>query len=185
MDKLEQLAGRLAHGFSALEGESPEDVLATAPLVSELTDEWAAWQQQCAPDGPLAAREASMGSRTALVACAGPEDRELARERLQGLGYAVLEAASGAQVLALFAQHPGAIDLLLADILMPDMSGREVAERASILKPEVGVIYMSGYAEDEIMFYGILGPGVTALQKPVTAEALARKLAELAEAQYV
>jgi CheY-like chemotaxis protein len=185
MDKLEQLAGRLAHGFSALDGESPEDVLGTATLVSELTDEWAAWQQQCAPAGPLAVREASTGSRTALVAGAGPEDREMARERLQELGYEVLEAESGAQALALCAQHDGAIDLLLADVLMQDMSGREVAERASILKPEMGVIYMSGYTEDEIMFYGILGPGVTALQKPVTTEALARKLAELAEAQYV
>jgi len=96
----------------------------------------------------------------------------MARERLQELGYAVLEAESGAQALALCAQHDGAIDLLLADILMPDMSGREVAERASMLKPEMGVIYMSGYAEDEIMFYGILGPGVAALQKPVTTEAL-------------
>jgi len=92
------------------------------------------------------------------VAGAGPEDRGMARERLQELGYAVLEAESGAQALALCAQHDGAIDLLLADILMPDMSGREVAERASMLKPEMGVIYMSGYAEDEIMFYGILGP---------------------------
>jgi CheY-like chemotaxis protein len=185
MSKLEQIAGRLAHGFSALNGECPEDVLGTATLVSELTDEMALWQQEPAPAGPLAVRDVSAGSRTALVACAGPEDREISRERLQELGYTVLEAASGSQALALFAQHPGAIDLLLADVLMPDMSGREVAERASILKPEMGVIYMSGYAEDEIMFYGILGPGVTALQKPVSTEALARKLAELAEAQYV
>jgi CheY-like chemotaxis protein len=185
MDRLEELAGRLAHGFSALYGESPEDVLATATLVAELTDELASWRQGPEPAGPLAVRDTSAGSRTALVAGAGPEDRGMARERLQELGYAVLEAESGAQALALCAQHDGAIDLLLADILMPDMSGREVAERASMLKPEMGVIYMSGYAEDEIMFYGILGPGVAALQKPVTTEALARKLAELAEAQYV
>jgi len=135
MDRLEELAGRLAHGFSALYGESPEDVLATATLVAELTDELASWRQGPEPAGPLAVRDTSAGSRTALVAGAGPEDRGMARERLQELGYAVLEAESGAQALALCAQHDGAIDLLLADILMPDMSGREVAERASMLSP--------------------------------------------------
>jgi len=158
MDRLEELAGRLAHGFSALYGESPEDVLATATLVAELTDELASWRQGPEPAGPLAVRDTSAGSRTALVAGAGRKTAGWPARGCRNWGMRFLEAESGAQALALCAQHDGAIDLLLADILMPDMSGRESGRAASMLKPEMGVIYMSGYAEDEIMSTAFSAP---------------------------
>jgi CheY-like chemotaxis protein len=185
MEELERLAGRLAHGFNQLDGQSPEEILEAAPLVSQLTDDMASGRQRTAPASTRLPSAASSESRTALLVDALPEDRRPVREMLENLGYAVLEAESGAEAFDLCARHAHPIQLMLAGVLMQDMSGRELAERASSLKPEMRVIYMSGYTDDEIMFCGILGPGVAALQKPVRAEALAEKLAQVAEAQYV
>jgi CheY-like chemotaxis protein len=185
MEKLERLAGRLAHGFSQLDGASPEEILETAPLVSQLADELASRRQSSVPASLRLPSDTSPRSRAALLVDERPEDRRLVREMLQRLGYTVLEAENGAEALELCARHTGPIHIMLAGVLIEDMSGRELAERASGLKPEMSVIYMSGYTDDEIMFCGILGPGVAALQKPITSETLAHKLAEVAEAEYV
>lgn len=184
LDNLERLAGRLAHGFNQLDGRSPEEILETAALVSQVADELAARRQNPASTFPSLSSDISAENRTALLVDERPEDRRLVREMLQNLGYAVLEAENGAEALELCAWHPGPIQVMLAGVLIQDMSGRELAERASCLNPEMSVIYMSGYTDDQIMFRGILGPGVAALQKPITSQALARKLAEVAEAEY-
>lgn len=184
MEELERLAGRLAHGFSQLDSQSPEGILETATLVSQLTDQLSAPRQEPAPANTRAVLDALAESKTALLVDPWPEDRGSVREMLASEGYTVLEAGSGAEAIELCAKHPGPIHLMLADVLMQDMSGREVAERAASLRTEMCVVYMSGYANDEVMFCGILGPGASTLQKPVTAEALSRKLNEVAEAQY-
>jgi two-component system, cell cycle sensor histidine kinase and response regulator CckA len=184
MERLERLAGRLAHGFNQLDGESPEGILEAAPLVSQLADELASRRHSAATASLRLPSDTSSDSRAALLVDERPEDRRLVREMLQRLGYTVLEAENGAEALELCARHTGPVHIMLAGVLIENMSGRELAERASCLKPEMSVIYMSGYTEDDIMFCGILGPGIAALQKPITFEALAHKLAEVAEAEY-
>ncbi len=103
---------------------------------------------------------------------------------LDGMGYTVLEAQTAEDALLLSRRHAGLIHIMLTDVVMQEMSGRELAERAASLRPEMRVIYMSGYTDAEIMYWGLLGPGVATLQKPVTAEALNCTLSEVNEAQY-
>ena len=185
MEKLERLAGRLAHGFNQLDGESAEEMMEAAPLLSQLADELALLRQSPAPTSLHLPSNASSECQTALLVDERPEDRRLVREMLQHLGYTVLEADNGNEALELCARHIGPLHVMLASVFIENMSGRELAERASCLKPEMNVIYMSGYTDDEILFCGILGPAVAALKKPITSEALAHKLAEVAEAEYV
>jgi CheY-like chemotaxis protein len=182
MDKLERLAGRVAQEFNRLASGNPEEILETATLVSELTEELAS---TCRLPEACERPRSELEGGTALLVDSRPEDREAVRPMLEASGYEVLEAACGADAFSLCASHDGPIRLMLTDMLMRDMSGRELAERASSLRPEMSVIYMSGYAGDEVMSCGILGPGVAALEKPVTAEALAQKLRRAAEVQCV
>lgn len=104
--------------------------------------------------------------------------RRLASSLLAHAGYAVLEANSGPDALELARQHAGRIDLLLTDVVMPGMSGREVAERLDLLRPAIKVVYMSGYTDDLIAQHGIMGPGMVLLEKPFTRESLLSKVRE-------
>jgi two-component system cell cycle sensor histidine kinase/response regulator CckA len=104
--------------------------------------------------------------------------RDLNEEVLTGLGYTVLSAAHGAEALEL-AQHEPNIHVLLTDVVMPGMSGRELGEKLKIMRPEVKVLYMSGYTDNVIIHHGILKPGVSFLQKPFTQDTLARKMREV------
>ncbi len=119
------------------------------------------------------------GSETVLLV----EDERLVREMLveilRGSGYTVMAAGDGEEALALSQQCEGAIHLLVTDVVMPGMSGRALAERLTILRPETRVLYISGYAEDAIVRHGILDPGLSFLSKPVTPDALLRKMREL------
>jgi PAS domain S-box-containing protein len=108
--------------------------------------------------------------------------RTLARTALRRQGYQVLEAEHGEQALSLCEQHVGNIHLMLTDVVMPRMGGRELAERAAALRPEMKVLYMSGYANDDILTRGILTDEVTLLQKPITPSSLARKVREVLDA---
>ncbi|MET0286361.1 MAG: PAS domain S-box protein [Polyangiales bacterium] len=105
--------------------------------------------------------------------------RTLARTALRRQGYQVLEAEHGEQALTLCEQHVGNIHLLLTDVVMPRMGGRELAERLAALRPDMKVLYMSGYANDDILTRGILTDEVTLLQKPITPSSLARKVREV------
>jgi CheY-like chemotaxis protein len=116
------------------------------------------------------------GTETLLVA----EDEEALKEAmcgyLRGLGYTVLEANSGRQALSIASQHEGAIDLLITDLVMPKMSGRELSQMLGSLRPDLKTIYMSGYTDDAVVRHGISELGVTFLQKPFSLGTLARKV---------
>ena len=98
--------------------------------------------------------------------------REMITDSLTSAGYQVLPAASGEEALKRARQHGGAIDLLLTDVLMPGISGRQLAERLLRERPLTEVLYMSGYAEDSVVRHGVLEEGVTLLPKPLTPQRL-------------
>ncbi len=119
---------------------------------------------------------AATGEETILLVEDEAGVRRLAREMLLRQGYTVLEAASGPDALELWSQHGGAIDLLVTDVVMPQMSGRELAERLREARPDLKVLYMSGYTNDVIARHGVLEAEVAFLQKPFAAESLGRKV---------
>ena len=119
------------------------------------------------------------GSETILLVEDEDSLRELAHEILGGLGYKVLEAGTGRAALELAERHPGPIDLLLTDVIMPGMSGRELAAELLASRPGARALYMSGYTDDAIIHHGVLEPGLAFLQKPFPLEALARKVREV------
>jgi DNA-binding response OmpR family regulator len=105
--------------------------------------------------------------------------RELARKVLTRQGYRVLTAASGDEALRMADDYSGSIDILLTDVVMPGISGPEVAQRLRQSRPETRVLYMSGYAGDALGAHG-LGDGQAAfIEKPFTPAALAAKVREV------
>ena len=92
--------------------------------------------------------------------------RDLALTILQRLGYVTLVAANGEDALALAATHKGRIDLLLTDVVMPGMNGRQLAERLMEIHPETTVLYSSGYTENAIAHHGIIEEGLHFIGKP-------------------
>lgn len=109
--------------------------------------------------------------------------RMLVREILQSNGYSVLEAKNGAEGLALAGRYNGKIDLLLTDVVMPQMSGRELAEKLCPLRPGTRILFMSGYTDDAVVANGSVAPGSAFIQKPFSPDALARKLRMLLDRQ--
>ncbi|MEO8090126.1 MAG: PAS domain S-box protein [Gemmatimonadales bacterium] len=126
--------------------------------------------------------ESLLGTETVLLTEDAPALRSTARQILERYGYTVIEALSSAAALTLEGSRPGPIDLLLTDVVMPGMSGRELAERFAIKRPGVKVLYMSGYTDDAVVRHGVLRPGIAYLQKPFTPDALARKVREVLDA---
>ena len=111
--------------------------------------------------------------------------RELAREYLQMSGYSVIVAENGHTALELAAMHAGQIHLLMTDVVMPGIGGRELAERVTKIRPEIKVLYMSGYTDQAVTQQGALGTDAVLLQKPFTLAALASKLREILAPQPV
>jgi CheY-like chemotaxis protein len=130
-----------------------------------------------------AVRAAREGNETILLVEDEDGVRRLLKHILSKQGYKVLEACDGPTALAILEQNPETVHLLLTDMVMPQMSGREVAERVLGLRPATKVIYMSGYTDDVLMRTGALGPGMTFLQKPLKPEALASKVREVLDAR--
>lgn len=118
------------------------------------------------------------GGETILLVEDDPSVRRTAAEVLLGAGYRVLTAPSGADALRMAARHEGRLDLLLTDIVMPGMSGPELARQFIVQFPSVRILYMSGYSEDAIEKHGLRGRTVRVLQKPFTHETLARSVRE-------
>jgi signal transduction histidine kinase/FixJ family two-component response regulator len=120
------------------------------------------------------------GSATILVVEDEAGVREIAVAILRSLGYRVLEAFDGDEGLLVFGAHTAEIDMLLTDVVLPGkLRGRELAERITAIRPEVRVLFMSGYTENSIVHHGRLDDGVKLLGKPFKREQLARKVAEV------
>jgi PAS domain S-box-containing protein len=117
-------------------------------------------------DGNREARAVEPGTETILVVEDEANLRYLARQYLEKQGYRVIEAADGAVAMQIAVAHEGVIHLLLTDVIMPGMNGRELAQRISEIRPNVKVLYMSGYTENVVGHNGTLDAGVRLLQKP-------------------
>ena len=129
------------------------------------------------------ARKPTSGTETLLVVEDEPGVRKLICSILRHRGYDILEAAGGKQALALCESHAGPIHLLITDVVMPEMDGRELSDRVATLRPDVGMLFMSGYADNAIVQHRVLEPGTAFLQKPFTPSALADKVREVLDAK--
>jgi two-component system, cell cycle sensor histidine kinase and response regulator CckA len=123
------------------------------------------------------------GTETVLLAEDDEAARGLWREMLETLGYRVIEASNGVEAMEAVRAHGGRIDLLLTDVVMPRMGGRELSERMAETQPGICVIFMSGYTADTILRQGIAETGRPFLQKPFTAQQFARKIRETLDAR--
>jgi two-component system cell cycle sensor histidine kinase/response regulator CckA len=143
------------------------------PLVEAPAEPFAGKIEQTAPTG---------GTETILLAEDAAAVRVAVRQSLERFGYTVIEAPNGAVALSA-AEHTRTIDLLLTDVVMPEMSGRELAERFTQIRPNTHVLFMSGYTDDAIIRHGVLRPGTAYIQKPFSAELLANKVREVLDSR--
>ncbi len=119
------------------------------------------------------------GSETILLVEDEAGVRNLAKKILETYGYKVLDAAEGEDAFRLSGQHKGLIHLMVTDMVMPEMSGRELADRLKPSRPNMKVLFMSGYTDKAMLHQGELDPGMAFLQKPFTPQTLARKVREV------
>src|SRR5262249_46061540 len=122
------------------------------------------------PDAP--AHSLRRGTETILLVEDEAPLRRMLQESLTGAGYRVLEANDGTDAIRKWAKQADSIDLLLTDVVMPLVNGRQLAKRLTASAPHMRVIYMSGYADDVIAYHGILDEGTTLIQKPFSPGAL-------------
>jgi len=133
---------------------------------------------------PEAGELQSTGAETILLVEDAARVREVVREILEISGYRILEARHGAEALEISQRHEGPIHLMVTDVVMPQMSGRELAQRLAPLRPEMRVLYMSGYSDDAIVRHGVLEAGAAFLSKPFTPDALGAKVREVLDAPW-
>ena len=130
-------------------------------------------------DQPAPTVVSSVGTETILLAEDNAGLRKLATRLLEPAGYTVLGAATGEEALRLLERHEAPVHLLLSDVVMPGMSGRQLAEQLAETHPGMKVLYMSGYTSDTIVQHGVFEAQVAFLNKPFTAAALLRKVREV------
>jgi len=122
------------------------------------------------------------GTETILLVEDQDDVRQVAKQILSRYGYHVIEASNAGEAWLSSERHPRTIHLLLTDVVMPQMSGRELAERLRQARPELKVLYMSGYTENTVVPHGILDSGMAYLQKPILPESLTRRVREVLDA---
>jgi len=140
------------------------------PRVEDPTESRDATPQGRAPAG---------GAETVLLVEDEQSVRQLVRETLEARGYRVLEAENGEAGLAVAARHEKPIDLVITDVVMPELGGRELAQRLVKARPQIKVLYLSGYTEDAVVNDGTIDSANAFLQKPFTLQNLARKVREV------
>jgi CheY-like chemotaxis protein len=111
--------------------------------------------------------------------------RTLVRRSLAARGYVVLEGSNGQEALDVADKHDGPIHMLVSDVVMPNFSGIELAERLRESRPGIHVLFMSGHSDEAIRRYGILGPRSTFVQKPIMPDVLAQTVRELLDADRI
>jgi two-component system, cell cycle sensor histidine kinase and response regulator CckA len=131
--------------------------------------------RDAAPQG----RAPAGGSETVLLVEDEESVRQLVRETLEAKGYRVLEAENGEAGLAVAARHEKPIDLVITDVVMPELGGRELVQRLVKARPQIKVLYLSGYTEDAVVNDGAIDSANAFLQKPFTLQNLARKVREV------
>jgi signal transduction histidine kinase/CheY-like chemotaxis protein len=131
------------------------------------------------PPPPAESTIQPRGTETVLLVEDDDGVRAIARLILQRSGYTILEATDGAEALRLYERHPGHIDLLLTDAVMPNMGGRTLAERFTAARPGVKVLFMSSYTPDDSLRLGVQKQQAAFLQKPFTAGTLTRKVRQV------
>ncbi len=122
------------------------------------------------------------GTETVLLVEDEAAVRKLARRVLERDGYTLLEAADGVEALRIAETHPGPIHLLLTDVVMPNLGGRDLAEAFRALRPETRVLFMTGFTDDAILRHGVSAAEGALLQKPFTPAVLARKVRSVLDA---
>jgi CheY-like chemotaxis protein len=134
-------------------------------------------------DRPAESMDVLGGSESVLIIEDSAIVRSLAADILNRYGYRTIEAPGSKEALEWVASHEGTIDLILTDVVMPELSGREVATRLLKVRPHARVLFMSGYAQDAVLRHGVLTAGVAYIQKPFTPSQLARKVREVLDSE--
>jgi CheY-like chemotaxis protein len=182
MESVGQLAGGIAHDFNNL-------LMAILGFCELILEDQNTSHRSEFEDIKHAGKRVAALTRQLLAFSLMVEDddgvRRLACHVLESLGYSVLCAESGGQALDLARDHRGKIDLVLTDVVMPEMSGREVERRLAEAGHAARVLFMSGYSDDAVLRHGVLETGVAFLQKPFTPLALARKVREVLDGKAV
>ncbi|MBS1912778.1 MAG: PAS domain S-box protein [Bacteroidetes bacterium] len=130
------------------------------------------------PDNDAFVGDDLQGSEVILLVEDEPAVREVTRSILESFGYSVVEAGDGGQALAVLQERGTAVDIVLTDVVMPGMSGRQLAEQLRAMRPELPVLFMSGYTNDAILRRGMIGNNEMFVHKPFTPIGLARKIRE-------
>jgi PAS domain S-box-containing protein len=123
--------------------------------------------------------ERPRGMETILLVEDEPLVRSISKATLRAQGYTILEAENGLEALQLASEYPDEIHLLVTDVVMPEISGAEAAERIKNVRPDIRVLYVSGYTENTVVHHGVLEEGIQFLPKPFTPSALAHKVREI------
>jgi two-component system cell cycle sensor histidine kinase/response regulator CckA len=133
---------------------------------------------------PKVATPIPHGSEIVLLVEDEDAVRALVRGVLRSRGYTVLEAANANEAVRISNEFTGVVDILLTDVVMPDVSGRELADRLCHKRPEMQLLYMSGYTEDKVVHHGVMTSDVGFLQKPFTPERLLHKIRETLDRRH-